>query len=398
MAEGKYYEAEAFAKRAQEVDPDEVTAVIIAWKAKAEGRMKTNIDIRNAMENGVNTAFTEVDRSAIADPEVQLNGLKYARNFKDLTKERLAMNARLEPKKDPKTLAIEAKLNETITVNMDKQPLSEAINFLQNYTGLNIVVDQKALSDENVTSASPVDLHLNNISLKGVLKQMLRPLGLTYKVEDGVLLITNPQASLASTYSKPYYVGDLIMPPKADVGPLGLLPAVNPERATRPTPGDVQAQGRADEPRSGRGAARGRQRRRPAGLRRRAADGGHDALDPAHHDVDRAGELEGLRPGRAGGLRGLRHGRRLRRRRRRRRGRRHAADRLDHAVLPQHQPDHPPHGGDPRPDRRPAPAAPPAPGLAGVDRGPVHHPERQLLRADRRRLRLRDQVQGDRQA
>ena len=38
------------------------------------------------------------------------------------------MNARLEPKKDPKTLAIEAKLNEPISLNIDKQPLSEAID------------------------------------------------------------------------------------------------------------------------------------------------------------------------------------------------------------------------------------------------------------------------------
>ena len=36
---------------------------------------------------------------------------------------------------------------------MDKQPLGEAITFLQNYTGLNIVLDPKALSDEGLTSA-----------------------------------------------------------------------------------------------------------------------------------------------------------------------------------------------------------------------------------------------------
>ena len=41
---------------------------------------------------------------------------------------------------------------------MDKQPLSEAIAFLQNYTGLNIVLDPKALNDEGLTSASPVTL------------------------------------------------------------------------------------------------------------------------------------------------------------------------------------------------------------------------------------------------
>ena len=38
----------------------------------------------------------------VADPEVQLNAIKFPKNFKDLTRERLRMNARLEVKKDPK--------------------------------------------------------------------------------------------------------------------------------------------------------------------------------------------------------------------------------------------------------------------------------------------------------
>src|SRR5208337_3904467 len=84
--------------------------------------------------------------------------IKYAKNFKDLTRERLRMNARLEVKKDPKVLAIEAKLKDTISLNVEKQPLS-----------------------------------------------------LTYRVEDEVLLITSP-GSTAQMYSHTYYVGDLIMP------------------------------------------------------------------------------------------------------------------------------------------------------------------------------------------
>ena len=36
--------------------------------------------------------------SWFADPEVQVNSIKYARNFRDLTRERLKMNARLTPK------------------------------------------------------------------------------------------------------------------------------------------------------------------------------------------------------------------------------------------------------------------------------------------------------------
>ena len=122
------------------------------------------------------------------------------------------MNARLEVKKDPKVLAIEAKLKDTISLNVDKQPLSEAITFLQNYTGLNVVLDPKALNDEGLTSAAPVSLTVNNVQLKTALKLLLRPLGLTYRVEDEVLLITSPSASTAQMYPHTYYVGDLIMP------------------------------------------------------------------------------------------------------------------------------------------------------------------------------------------
>ena len=49
-------------------------------------------------------------------------------------------------------------------MNMDKQPLSEAVTFLPNYTGLNIVLDPKALADEGLSSASPVSLVVNQSS------------------------------------------------------------------------------------------------------------------------------------------------------------------------------------------------------------------------------------------
>jgi type II secretory pathway component GspD/PulD (secretin) len=211
-AENNYYEAEAFAKKAAEVDPNEVAATMLVFKSKMERRYKQDLETRNAKDEGTVRAFQEVDLASVADPEVQINSIKYAKNFKDLTRERLRMNRKLEVKKDPKVLAIEAKLKDPISLNVDKQPLSEAIAFLQNYTGLNVVLDPKALSDEGLTSAAPVSLTVNNVQLKTALKLLLRPLGLTYKVEDEVLLITSPQASTAQMYPQTYYVGDLIMP------------------------------------------------------------------------------------------------------------------------------------------------------------------------------------------
>ena len=58
-----------------------------------------------------------------------------------------------------------------------------AVTFLQNYTGLNVVLDPKALADEGLSQSSPVSLVTNDTQLKTVFKLMLRPLGLTYKLE-----------------------------------------------------------------------------------------------------------------------------------------------------------------------------------------------------------------------
>ena len=166
MAVGNYVDAEAFAKRAMEIDPNELAASMLVFKAKMERRYKQDLENRNNKEEAVVQTFQEVDRASIADPEVQLRDIKFPKTFKDLTRDRLAMNDRLTPKKDPKSLAIEAKLRDRISLNLDKQPLSEAITFIQNYTGLNIVPDPKALGEEGVTTASPVSLVVNQVPLK----------------------------------------------------------------------------------------------------------------------------------------------------------------------------------------------------------------------------------------
>ena len=188
-------------------------------------------------------ALREAVTRSIPDTEVNLRGIKFPKNFKDLTRDRLRMNAMMEPKKAPQTLAIESKLNDPVSLNMDKQPLQEAIDFLRNYTGMNIVLDPKALNDENITSATPVTLAANNIRLKTALKLLLNPLGLTYKIEDEVLLITSPQASMSSTISRPYYVGDLVLPMQHIGNPAaGLKNPTNPAFPSLTNPGQNPAQ------------------------------------------------------------------------------------------------------------------------------------------------------------
>ena len=71
-AEGKYVECETFAKRAMEVDPNELAASMLVFKAKTERRFKQDLQNRSDKEEGVVQTFQGVDMAAIADPEVQI--------------------------------------------------------------------------------------------------------------------------------------------------------------------------------------------------------------------------------------------------------------------------------------------------------------------------------------
>src|SRR5262249_43192996 len=69
----------------------------------------------------------------------------------------------------------------------------------------------KALLETGLTEATPVSMRLKDVKLKTALKLMLAPLGLTYQIEDDVLLLTSPQNN-AKMVERAYPVGDLILP------------------------------------------------------------------------------------------------------------------------------------------------------------------------------------------
>ena len=58
----------AFAKRAMEIDPNELAASMLAFKAQIERRFKTDVQIRADKEDGVAAAFQDVDRASILGP------------------------------------------------------------------------------------------------------------------------------------------------------------------------------------------------------------------------------------------------------------------------------------------------------------------------------------------
>jgi len=229
QSKGNWARCEEYAKRAQEIDPNEIAPGLLAYKANLQRHYDTSVRDKKDKEEGFLGALHDVDRSMVIDNVAARNGISYPKNFREMAESRRQMQTSDVRTKTPEEVAIEKKLNEPITLNLKDQTLDEAIAFIENYTGLNVMLDPKALNDEGLSRDSKVSLRANSIKLKTALKFMLRPLGLTYKAEDSVLLITSPQSSRDKTYYWTYPVADLVVPP-AKATP-------NPSAGQAPQPG-----------------------------------------------------------------------------------------------------------------------------------------------------------------
>src|SRR5260370_38072621 len=68
-----------------------------------------------------------------------------------------------------------------------------------NDSGIPIYVDPVGLQEAEKTMTSPVTLDLEGVPLKATLRLLLKQLGLTYTVKDGLLTITSESSSAQPT-------------------------------------------------------------------------------------------------------------------------------------------------------------------------------------------------------
>lgn len=105
-----------------------------------------------------------------------------------------------------------------ITVNFDRTPWLECLDFLRDVTGLNLVVSRAAaeqLEDRTVT------LRLRDVRLRNCLELILQQLDpdLRYGVKHGVLTLGLVDEWRQSMILELYFVEDLLRPPPDFPGP-----------------------------------------------------------------------------------------------------------------------------------------------------------------------------------
>lgn len=103
-----------------------------------------------------------------------------------------------------------AALGQPTVVDFADHPLSDVADFLKRKHQIEIQLDNKALTDAGVGSDTPITMQLGGITLRSLLRLMLRELDLTYVVRDGFLLITSKTEAENILRVKVYPVADLV--------------------------------------------------------------------------------------------------------------------------------------------------------------------------------------------
>lgn len=225
--EQSYAEAEVIAKRLYELAPDEVAVQQIWLMAKMIRREFLNRSMLEDKEDAIWKTFNDVESSSYANV-FDREELRYDADTWGLVRNRRSLSGG-DGEWTKSELEIRQQLKEPIQIKFKDRPLSEVVNDLSDLTGVNIHLDQRGLSQEGVTTDTPVTLELTNpVMLKSALNLILSELHLAYVVKDEVLQITSEQRRDGEVEVKTYYVADLVTPipnfvPNNNIGLQGLI-------------------------------------------------------------------------------------------------------------------------------------------------------------------------------
>jgi general secretion pathway protein D len=225
--EHRYAEGEIVARRLMEIAPDDPTVQQIFLTAKFIRREMMNRELSDRKEEGNYLAMDDVEQASVTNVGDEHPLVFDPVRWRDLTQKRKGFDERT--RRSPRELEIEKQLKTPVQLRYEDTPLSQVINELSNLTGVNIHLDPRGLSQEDVNSDTAVTLNLTKeISLQSALNLILEPLHLSYVVKDDVLKITSEQLRDGELETKTYNVADLVVPipnfvPSSNIGLQGLI-------------------------------------------------------------------------------------------------------------------------------------------------------------------------------
>ena len=121
----------------------------------------------------------------------------------------------------PADAQVAAALDRPTSFDFHETPLRDVIDFLRDHTGVNVMVDQRALHDIGVPVDTPVSISVNDLPLADALTLMLEQFDLTYVIRHGVLFVTSQDAASEFAVVRIYPIEELALL-KSDDGTFSL--------------------------------------------------------------------------------------------------------------------------------------------------------------------------------
>lgn len=209
--ERRFEEAEAIAKKASELSPDNPVARQLLAQSRIIRRLAAQQAIADAQSDGFLDVMedTEMSSAGFVGPIT----FPDTKEWEDLTKNRTRLAAEGRGRLSADEQEIQRKLSTKVEASHAGQPLAEVLESLGKQAGVPIHIDTAGLEQEAVSTDSPVTLSIDQpISLKSALRLILDPLSLDFVIRDEVLKITSPRMVQGEYYSVTYPVADLVIP------------------------------------------------------------------------------------------------------------------------------------------------------------------------------------------
>jgi hypothetical protein len=89
-------------------------------------------------------------------------------------------------------------------------PLEQVKIYFSDYCGVQFYLDRRALEAASISTDTPITFRMKGVPTETILRLMLKDIGLTYMLDDGVLVITSQEEMDANLETRFYRVSDLL--------------------------------------------------------------------------------------------------------------------------------------------------------------------------------------------
>jgi general secretion pathway protein D len=232
MRREKYAKAEKLLADVLEIDPTNQDAIKMMGHATRWRHLSDTMRTVEAKIENWKRAFERVDAAAI--PYMDLLKFPSKEDWEIISKRQIPLMRMLEREESPAVIRIQSKLeNQLVTINFTETAFEEAINFLQDITGLNFVISRSAA---DVVKDFKVTLRLREIRLKNALTLILAGKSeLKWRIKNDVIVISTEEAEPEELYLEFYNVSEIVQKVPDYPGPeLALRDVGEPWRPVTP--------------------------------------------------------------------------------------------------------------------------------------------------------------------